>query len=91
MVRYAELKRKSLFQIIVDLAESDNSSVEEFEDASETFNEDDIFVDVETKRMQPLSKLCTIFVINCVLENGQFHWDFRFISFLIYLSHLHHS
>ncbi|KAJ9584098.1 hypothetical protein L9F63_021570 [Diploptera punctata] len=41
-------------KIIVDLADSDNSSVEEFEDASETFNEDDIFVDVETKRMQPL-------------------------------------
>lgn len=46
-----------LFQLIVDLADSDNSSVEEFEDASETFTEDDIFVDVETKRMQPLSML----------------------------------
>jgi len=45
------------FQFIVDLADSDNSSVEEFEDASETFTEDDIFVDVETKRMQPLSML----------------------------------
>jgi hypothetical protein len=43
--------------LIVDLADSDNSSVEEFEDASETFTEDDIFVDVETKRMQPLSML----------------------------------
>lgn len=43
--------------MIVDLADSDNSSVEEFEDASETFTEDDIFVDVETKRMQPLSML----------------------------------
>lgn len=42
------------FQFIVELADSDNSSVEEFEDASETFTEDDIFVDVETKRMQPL-------------------------------------
>ncbi|KDR09433.1 FAS-associated factor 1 [Zootermopsis nevadensis] len=41
-------------KFIVDLADSDNSSVEEFEDASETFTEDDIFVDVETKRMQPL-------------------------------------
>ncbi|KAJ4448215.1 hypothetical protein ANN_10229 [Periplaneta americana] len=41
-------------KIVVDLADSDNSSVEEFEDASETFTEDDIFVDVETKRMQPL-------------------------------------
>jgi hypothetical protein len=45
------------FQFIVELADSDNSSVEEFEDASETFTEDDIFVDVETKRMQPLSML----------------------------------
>ncbi|PNF19491.1 FAS-associated factor 1 [Cryptotermes secundus] len=41
-------------KFVVDLADSDNSSVEEFEDASETFTEDDIFVDVETKRMQPL-------------------------------------
>ncbi|KAJ8876265.1 hypothetical protein PR048_024175 [Dryococelus australis] len=39
---------------VIDLADSDNSSVEEFEDASETFNDDDIFVDMETKRMQPL-------------------------------------
>ncbi|XP_067002925.1 FAS-associated factor 1 [Anabrus simplex] len=42
-------------KVIVDLIDSDNSSVEEFEDASETFTvEDDIFVDVETKKMQPL-------------------------------------
>jgi hypothetical protein len=42
-------------QLLVDIADSD-SSVEEFEDASETFTvEDDIFVDVETKRIQPLS------------------------------------
>lgn len=42
-------------KVIVDLVDSDNSSVEEFEDASETFTvEDDIFVDVETKKIQPL-------------------------------------
>nr|CAD7204607.1 unnamed protein product [Timema douglasi] len=43
-------------RIVIDVLDSDNSSVEEFEDASETFTEDDIFVDVETKRIQPLSK-----------------------------------
>lgn len=51
------IARLLTFQVLIDLADSDNSSVEEFEDASETFTaEDDIFVDVETKRMQSLSK-----------------------------------
>nr|CAD7399187.1 unnamed protein product [Timema cristinae] len=44
-------------RIVIDVLDSDNSSVEEFEDASETFTEDDIFVDVETKRIQPLNNV----------------------------------
>ncbi|XP_046388442.1 FAS-associated factor 1 [Ischnura elegans] len=43
-------------KIVIDLADSDNSSVEEFEDASESFNaEDDMSImGIESKRMQPL-------------------------------------
>nr|CAD7267927.1 unnamed protein product [Timema shepardi] len=44
-------------RIVIDVLDSDNSSVEEFEDASQTFTEDDIFVDVETKRIQPLNNV----------------------------------
>lgn len=44
--------------ILVDLVDSD-SSVEEFEDASESFNvEDDMFIDnLGSKKMEPLSKI----------------------------------
>ncbi|PSN41351.1 FAS-associated factor 1 [Blattella germanica] len=62
-------------KVIVDLADSDNSSVEEFEDASETFNEDDIFVDVETKRMQPLTG-CIHFADQFTNRYGECHPEF---------------
>lgn len=44
--------------IVVDLVDSDASSVEEFEDASESFNvEDDMFIDnLGTKKIEPLSE-----------------------------------
>lgn len=44
--------------LVVDLVDSDASSVEEFEDASESFNvEDDMFIDnLASKKMEPLSK-----------------------------------
>lgn len=53
------------FQIIVDLADSD-SSVEEFEDASESFTgEDEMFVeDIGPKKLQPLSKYSLLRVYN---------------------------
>ncbi|KAG8230575.1 hypothetical protein J437_LFUL004488 [Ladona fulva] len=43
-------------KIVIDLADSDNSSAEEFEDAAESFNaEDDLSImAIESKRMQPL-------------------------------------
>lgn len=45
-------------QIIIDNSDSEVSSVEEFEDASESFTaDDDIFVDnIQSKRLEPLSK-----------------------------------
>lgn len=50
--------KKDTKNITVDLIDSDASSVEEFEDASETFNvEDDIFIDnLTSKKIEPLSK-----------------------------------
>lgn len=72
-------------RIVVDLVESDNSSAEEFEDASETFAvEDDIFVDVETKRMQPLipdnvedeTAACIHFCDQFTSRYGSSHPDF---------------
>lgn len=52
------LNNNFVWQIVVDLADSD-SSVEEFEDASESFTgEDEMFIeDVGSKKLQPLSKL----------------------------------
>lgn len=50
--------------VVVDLVDSDASSVEEFEDASESFNvEDDMFIDnLGSKKMEPLSKIfCNLF------------------------------
>lgn len=51
------LNNNFVWQIVVDLADSD-SSVEEFEDASESFTgEDEMFIeDVGSKKLQPLSK-----------------------------------
>lgn len=52
-------------QLVVDIADSDNSSVEEFEDASESFNgEDEIFdVDVQTKKIHRLSKFVYLYLL----------------------------
>lgn len=48
--------KREMKSILVDLVDSD-SSVEEFEDA-ESFNvEDDMFIDLGTKKIEPLSKL----------------------------------
>jgi hypothetical protein len=59
-------------QLLVDIADSD-SSVEEFEDASETFTvEDDIFVDVETKRIQPLSECYSIALLVFLIHHHHY-------------------
>lgn len=54
--------KRDMKSILVDLVDSD-SSVEEFEDASETFNvEDDMFIDnLGSKKTEPLSKRFSIF------------------------------
>lgn len=58
-------------QLVVDIADSDNSSVEEFEDASESFNgEDEIFdVDVQTKKIRHLSKYHIFYYFLLILTN----------------------
>lgn len=50
-----------MFQIVVDIADSD-SSVEEFEDASESFTgEDEMFVEeIGSRRLQPLSNISSV-------------------------------
>lgn len=50
-----------ILQIVVDLADSD-SSVEEFEDASESFTgEDEMFIEeIGSRRLQPLSNILNI-------------------------------
>lgn len=52
-------EKRDTKSILVDLVDSD-SSVEEFEDASESFNvEDDIFIDnLGSRKIEPLSKFC---------------------------------
>ncbi|XP_072942828.1 FAS-associated factor 1 isoform X2 [Epargyreus clarus] len=47
-------KRKEYKRIIVESSESDNSSVEEVEDGDSFNTEDDMFVDLQTDRLQPL-------------------------------------
>lgn len=62
-------------KILVDLVDSDTSSVEEFEDASESFNiEDDIFIDnVETKKVEPLSMYFLHLLLSCQpLDNRRY-------------------
>lgn len=49
-------QKRDVKSILVDLVDSD-SSIEEFEDASESLIvEDDIFIDIGSKKMEPLSK-----------------------------------